>query len=90
MKTSFDKALLTVSTLALCVIAVELIPFSRNQKLIGICNSLKGYGRDLELGYKHYSKQEMELKVEKMKKISRRFEKMTGFASSNKACEYLF
>ena len=90
MQSSFVKALLTVSTLALCVIAVELIPFSRNQKIIGICNSLKGIGRDLELGYKDYSEKEMKFKIEKMKRISRKFEKMTGFASSNQSCQYLF
>ena len=88
MQSSFSKALLTLSTLALCVIAIQLIPFSRNQKIIGICHSLKGLGRDMELGFNQYSPQEMEKKVKQMKSKGRDFKKLTGFLSSDEACEY--
>ena len=37
MESSFQKALLTVATLALCVIAVQLIPISRDSKYKFIC-----------------------------------------------------
>ena len=89
MENSFNKAVLTVLTLALCVIAVELIPFSRNQKIIGICNSLNGIGRDIELGYKQYSEKQMDEKIKQIKERGREFEKITGYLSSDKACAYL-
>ena len=37
MEISLDKALKTVATLALCVIAVQIIPFSRYQELKNLC-----------------------------------------------------
>tara|TARA_B100000700_G_scaffold265513_1_gene303998 strand:- start:168 stop:449 length:282 start_codon:yes stop_codon:yes gene_type:complete len=88
MESSFSKALLTLSSLAICIIAIELIPFSRNQKIIGICHSLKGLGRDMEIGFNQYSPKEMEKKVKQMKSKGREFKKITGFVSSDEACEY--
>ena len=37
MENSLDKALKTVATLALCVIAVQLIPFSKRMRLEHLC-----------------------------------------------------
>tara|TARA_Y100001968_G_C19416868_1_gene749493 strand:- start:1822 stop:2103 length:282 start_codon:yes stop_codon:yes gene_type:complete len=88
MQISFSKALQTLTFLAICAIVIQLIPFSRNQKIISICHSLKGLGREMELGFNKYSQQEMDRKVRKMKAIDREFQKITGFISSDEACAY--
>ena len=45
MKTSLEKALLTVSTLALCLIAIQLIPVSRKADHQIICAESQKRGR---------------------------------------------
>ena len=42
MEISLDKALKTVATLALCVIAVQIIPISRNYELKNLCVEADG------------------------------------------------
>ena len=37
MRSSFDKALRTIATLALCVIAIQLIPIARNAQNKIVC-----------------------------------------------------
>ena len=45
MKDSLYKSLLTVSTLALCVIAVQMIPMSRYKRFQLLCAEQRGYSR---------------------------------------------
>ena len=45
MKNSLYKSLLTISTLALCVIAVQMIPMSRFRRFQLLCAEQRGYSR---------------------------------------------